>query len=165
MVVLGERQIPYVAPGISLISRDPDAAVVSGNDMARIMRIDPHGVVIDMNCIDTLPGRKRPAAVDGQVDEGIQVVYPVRIYGIHKNFAKIERATGNIVVLIHYGPALSAVIGSQDGTLGGFDKGINDVGVAAESGERNSPQIASGKTIFHGFSFPGLTAVVADVHA
>ena len=132
--------------------------------MTRIMRIDPEIVVIAMNSFDTLPRRKGIAAIDGNMNSGIQVVNPVRVNGVDQDLAEIERPPCDIVVLVNFYPALSPVIRSNNGTFSSFDKRIDNICISPEIREGDASEIAFREAIVGCFPVPRLTSIMADIH-
>ena len=146
VVELAQRERVREQPVATAIVRHADTAVVTDHDALRIIGVDPHGVVVDVQTLRRATGRL--AAIAGILYRRGRPVHAIRILGIDAYLRVVKRPH---VFRAHVRPRLAAVFGAIQPTrallrrdLGvlleirrrvRFDHGVHHVGVRACDGD------------------------------
>ncbi len=165
MIELSQRQVLDKAPGIAAIAGDGYAAIVAGNHVPGIGRVDPPGMGVDMN---RLPRRaavngskvvERPATINGTTHAAFHVVHRIGVLGIDIQQRVIKGPHRHVGVFIDGLPADTAVVGTHEGRGFGLNKGIHTVRIARRDGKHGAPQVTFGEAVLGRQGAPGVAAV------
>src|SRR5262249_7524658 len=110
-VELCNRQVLQALPSRAAVVRECHAAVVAEDQMTRIARVDPEGMMIGVRALCSVPVREGLAAVSREVQRYAQNIDALIVVGVDTNLAEIERPRANIVA---FRPGLPAIVGAED---------------------------------------------------
>ena len=101
-------------PALSPIVRDIGASVVGVDDLHRILRVDPHIVVVPVRCWN---GLKRPPTVNGSRHRRIEHIHPVRMYRVGKDLHIIPGTRYVDPVLVYLFPCSTPIVRAVHASL------------------------------------------------
>ncbi len=104
-VQLGRRLVELRRPGLAAIVRNVGAAIVALDKQVRVLRVDPHVVIVFMRHAQALPGL---AAVDRLLVQRRHAIDDIGILRVHVDVGVIERtgADRRVARDLFEGPAL-----------------------------------------------------------
>src|SRR6266436_5610402 len=107
VIKLRDRQVVGLPPGVPAVVRIPNTAVVPGDQMIRVLRIDPHVMEIAVcapdNAAETL------AAILAHDEHEIRLVQFVFVLWIDQQVRKIKRAPHHPTAAVTFFPGLAAI--------------------------------------------------------
>ena len=122
------------------------SSVAADQQEVRIQRVEGHGVVVHMlaGISHRLPGT---APVFGTPQAHIGMVEHIESMGITEQFLIVVRACTAACVVTPLFPALTAVLGAPDPTLGAgqFNGRVHHLGLLRRHSQRNLALVASGQ--------------------
>src|SRR5262249_34490482 len=122
VVELAQRQHRRV-PALAAVGRDVHAAVVAVDHAARIERIDPQVVMIDV--VRPLHALERTAGVDALQEMQAGAVDDIGILRIDVDGGEVPRTYTKIARRVDEVPLLTAIVGAIETTLFRLDESVN----------------------------------------
>ena len=157
VVELAQRDGIREGPVSTTIVRHADATVVAGDDALRIIRVDPHGVMIHVNAFGRVA--RRLAAIAGVLHRRRRPIHAVRIFRIDAHLRVVEWTR---ILGAHIRPRLAAVFRAiqptrpplrrdfgvllEIGRRVRFDHGVHHVGIRARDGDFDASLSGGGES-------------------
>ena len=115
-------------PTLAIVVGDVHPTVIPLNDVCRVRRIDPHGVVIWVNAVIRSDGFPILSAIVTARHIGPQAIHAVWILWVHSQICIVERTVSRLLTFGHFEPILAAVRALIHAVfLLGFNEGIDDI--------------------------------------
>ena len=129
-VVLGGRLVENRRPALAAVEADVGAAVVDLQDGVRVVRVEPHAVVVAMRVVDR---HERLAAVDRLLQA--QLVDPdfVLVLRVDVDVVEVERPRAQALAAVDHRPRLAGVVRAVEtaGVAEALDHGVEHARIAA----------------------------------
>ena len=128
LVELGDRQVGEELPGGAAVTGLVQAAVTADQQAVGVVRVDPHGVVVDV-LGDHRHAAEALAAVLGDVQPGVQGVDPVGVLRVGDDLLVVLGTARDVVAALL---PVGAGVGRAEeaaGVAGRLDDGVQQVGI------------------------------------
>ena len=139
VVVLREVHVVDALPRLALVPAHPDAAVVAVDDVIRVVRVDPHRVMVRMQRAVLDEGL---AAVIRDVDLDAADVDAQVVGRVDADLAEVHRPRIDVGHLPPRHPGIVGAIGAAFGLV--LDARVEDVGILAVDVHPDAAEVARG---------------------
>ncbi len=171
VIELRQGQVANEAPGLAAVLRNGDAAIIADNQMPGIVRVDPEGMVINVDGIgwfatgDHRICSKRLAPIDRDAQHGGNVIDRFRVLRISRDLVVVKWPNGYIVLLIGPGPADASIRGTQHGAFFRLHQRIDPPRLGGRRRNGDSPEFTFWQAVIFGLPRPAGPAIPGYVHA
>src|ERR1700687_1886005 len=123
VIKLRDGKIVGLPPGVSAVVRIPNAAIVPGDQVIRVLRIDPYIMEITVRAADN--AAETLAAILAHDEYQIRLVQFDFVLRIDQQVRKIKRAPHHPTAAVTFFPGLAAIAGTKQRATIRFDERIN----------------------------------------
>src|SRR5689334_13836614 len=127
LVELADRNVADPLPGFAAIVADRNPAILPLPHAIRILRINPHGVVVAVSGGgDAADG---PAAVDGGREAHADGVDAILVGGVDGEVAVVEAASHDHRILGHHAEVVAPIVAAIERAFARFADHVHHVGI------------------------------------
>src|SRR5579859_569863 len=125
VIKLRNWQVVGFPPTAAAVVGIPEAAVIAGDQVVGVFRIDPD--VVEIPVRPASDGAETFSAVFAHDQGQIGLVNFVFILGIDNQIGEIKRAPYHPVAAVAFFPSFAAVIGTEEGATSGFNQSVHNI--------------------------------------
>ena len=134
VIELRDRQVVALPPLVAAVVGQPEAAIVAGDHVLDIVRIDPDAVHVAMHAVEAADRREALAAVIAADQRAIGLVDELRVDRIDDQMREVERTPDHPLALVALLPGAAAVVGNVERAVDAFDDRIDGLRIARRDG-------------------------------